>query len=73
VILRSIIALAHDLGMDVVAEGVESDGDALDLHDLGCEYVQGFLYGQPMSAAEATRLLFRPADAERAEGEPVEA
>ncbi|HZP20602.1 MAG TPA: EAL domain-containing protein [Bauldia sp.] len=59
VILRAIIGLAHDLGMDVVAEGAESEGDALELQELGCEFVQGFLYGQPMTAAEAGKLLFR--------------
>src|SRR5579863_4864835 len=40
VILRSIIALAHDLGMDVVAEGAETDSDAVELFQLGCEYAQ---------------------------------
>ncbi len=73
VILRSIISLAHDLGMDVVAEGVESDADALDLHELGCEFVQGFLYGQPMTAADASRLLFRPSEPALIEGEHVDA
>ena len=42
VILRSIIALAHDLGMDVVAEGAETDSDAVELYQLGCEYAQGY-------------------------------
>jgi EAL domain-containing protein (putative c-di-GMP-specific phosphodiesterase class I) len=47
VILRSIISLAHDLGMDVVAE----------LFQLGCEYAQGFAFGEPMSAERARELL----------------
>ncbi len=42
VILKSIIALAHDLGMDVVAEGAETDSDAVELYQLGCEYAQGY-------------------------------
>jgi len=57
VILRSIIALAHDLGMDVVAEGAESDSDAVELSQLGCEYAQGFVFGAPMSADKAKELL----------------
>ena len=57
VILRSIIALAHDLGMEVVAEGAETESDALELLQLGCEYVQGFLYGKPMPADRARKLL----------------
>jgi EAL domain-containing protein (putative c-di-GMP-specific phosphodiesterase class I) len=57
VILRSIIALAHDLGMEVVAEGAETDGDAVELYQLGCEYAQGFAFGEPMSAQAAGGLL----------------
>jgi diguanylate cyclase (GGDEF)-like protein/PAS domain S-box-containing protein len=57
VILRSMIALAHDLGMDVVAEGAENDSDAVELFQLGCEFAQGFVFGEPMSAERARGLL----------------
>jgi EAL domain-containing protein (putative c-di-GMP-specific phosphodiesterase class I) len=52
-----MIALAHDLGMDVVAEGAETDSDAVELFQLGCEYAQGFVFGEPMSAERARALL----------------
>ncbi len=57
VILRSIIALAHDLGMEVVAEGAETDSDAVELYQLGCEYAQGYVFGEPMTAEAARQLL----------------
>jgi len=57
VILRSIIALAHDLGMEVVAEGAETDSDAVELYQLGCEYAQGFAFGEPMTPEAARDLL----------------
>lgn len=56
VILRSIVAMAHDLGMDVVAEGAESDSDAVELYQLGCEFAQGFAFGEPMEADKAGKL-----------------
>jgi diguanylate cyclase (GGDEF)-like protein/PAS domain S-box-containing protein len=56
-VLRSIIALAHDLGMEVVAEGAETDSDAVELSQLGCEYAQGNYFGEPMSADDAKALL----------------
>ncbi|MFN3657549.1 MAG: EAL domain-containing protein [Pseudolabrys sp.] len=57
VILRSIIAMAHDLGMEVVAEGAETDSDAVELYQLGCEYAQGFAFGEPMTGDDARVLL----------------
>ena len=59
VILRSIIALAHDLGMEVVAEGAETDSDAVELYQLGCEYAQGFAFGEPMTRGRGAQLLRR--------------
>jgi EAL domain-containing protein (putative c-di-GMP-specific phosphodiesterase class I) len=43
--------------MDVVAEGAETDSDAVELFQLGCEYAQGFAFGEPMSAERARTLL----------------
>jgi EAL domain-containing protein (putative c-di-GMP-specific phosphodiesterase class I) len=57
VILRSIIAMAHDLSMDVIAEGAESDSDASELYQLGCEYAQGFAFGEPMDPDRAIALV----------------
>lgn len=56
-VLRSIVTLAHDLGMDVVAEGADTEADALDLHALGCEYARGAAFGHPISAIDARKLV----------------
>ncbi len=57
VLLRSIVTLAHDLGMEVVAEGAETESDVIELYQLGCEFAQGFAFGQPIAAAEARKLI----------------
>ncbi len=66
VILRSIVALGHDLGMAVVAEGAEGESDALELLQLGCEYAQGYFFGEAMSADEATAYIRKAYDAQPA-------
>jgi PAS domain S-box-containing protein len=60
VILRTIITMAHDLGMQIVAEGAEAEADAVELYQLGCEYGQGYAFGEPMSAMEARSLVGAP-------------
>ncbi|MDQ4059800.1 MAG: EAL domain-containing protein, partial [Pseudomonadota bacterium] len=65
IILRSIVSLAHDLGMEVVAEGAETPADADALRELGCEYVQGFAFGGPMPPEQALKLLLAQARATR--------
>jgi diguanylate cyclase (GGDEF)-like protein len=56
-VAKSIVALAHSLGLRVVAEGVETDGQLELLSQLGCDMAQGFLLGRPMSADQLSRLL----------------
>jgi EAL domain-containing protein (putative c-di-GMP-specific phosphodiesterase class I) len=56
-IVRSIIHMAHNLDLEVIAEGVETIGQAQFLRAEGCDEVQGFLYGKPMSAGEFERLF----------------
>ena len=56
-IVRSVVSLAHELGMRVVAEGVESEWQLDQLRELDCEYAQGFLLARPLDPATATRVL----------------
>ncbi|HYF01673.1 MAG TPA: EAL domain-containing protein, partial [Planctomycetota bacterium] len=56
-IVRTIVALARSLSLQVVAEGVESDGQREALVQLGCDAFQGFIFSRPMPAADIERLL----------------
>ena len=56
-IVPTIIDLAHDLGMRVVAEGIETVGQAQRLTEMNCEAAQGFYFGQAVPADEARDLI----------------
>ena len=58
-IVKAIVALAHNLGMEVIAEGVETQAHLDRLKLLGCEYAQGFYIAGPLDAGAATALLER--------------
>jgi EAL domain len=52
-----VVALGHELGKKVVAEGVETAEDAAFLRSIGCELAQGFYYGEPMPDRDVLHLL----------------
>ena len=57
VLVKSMVGMAHDLGLSVVAEGVSDETDAMNLRQMGCEYAQSFMFGPPLSAEATLRLL----------------
>jgi diguanylate cyclase (GGDEF)-like protein len=75
-ILKSMITLARDLGIQVVAEGVESADQVEQLRELECDSMQGYWFHMPMAEAEVTKLLVtrgRPHPAGRKKTEAVTA
>lgn len=56
-IIRSIALLAHSLGMDVIAEGIETERHLARLRELKCEYGQGYYFSTPCSAADITEMI----------------
>jgi EAL domain-containing protein (putative c-di-GMP-specific phosphodiesterase class I) len=55
-IVKAILQLAHSLKLEVIAEGVETDQQLCDLRELGCDYLQGYLFSRPVDAGAAERL-----------------
>ena len=59
-IVSSVISLSHSLHMQVVAEGVEEDGQVQFLRKNGCELLQGFFFGRPMPDEDFARGYLPP-------------
>jgi len=72
-IIRSIIAMAHSLALEVVAEGVETPGQAEFLSRERCEQAQGYLYAQPLSAEQFDRYLQKASLARDSGDDPLTA
>jgi EAL domain-containing protein (putative c-di-GMP-specific phosphodiesterase class I) len=56
-IVRTIITLGRNLGLKMVAEGVETEEQIAKLREFGCEFAQGYYFSVPVNAQEATDLL----------------
>ena len=56
-VVRAAIGLAHELGLDVIAEGVETEAQMRFLIGAGCEQAQGYYFSRPIRADQATALL----------------
>jgi diguanylate cyclase (GGDEF)-like protein/PAS domain S-box-containing protein len=57
VLLKSMVNMAHELGLSVVAEGISDENDALELRQMGCEYVQSFMFGAPIPGDQVLKML----------------
>ena len=56
-VVHTVISLGHSLGMDVVAEGIETLEQANELRSLGCQYAQGYFFSKPVTQTCAEALL----------------
>lgn len=58
-IVKAIINLAHSLGLDVIAEGIETEAQLKILKELGCEYGQGYLFAHPLNSVDVMSTVQR--------------
>jgi len=56
-VVRAAIRLAHELGIEIIAEGVETEGQEKFLLSAGCEHGQGYFFSKPVNVERATELL----------------
>jgi EAL domain-containing protein (putative c-di-GMP-specific phosphodiesterase class I) len=56
-IVRTIVTLAHELGLEVIGEGAETLGEVTSLLAIGCHYAQGYYFSRPVPPEQAVQLL----------------
>ena len=55
--VAAIISIGHIMNFDVISEGVEQDDQLETLKSIGCDYIQGFIWGRPLSPEDAEDLV----------------
>lgn len=55
--IRHMIRMAHELALQVVAEGIESDGQVQLLREMQCDYIQGYVFSKPLTASDFVKFL----------------
>jgi len=55
--VAAIISLGHIMGYEVISEGVEEDDQLETLRKIGCDYIQGYIWGRPLPQEEAEKLI----------------
>lgn len=55
--VEAIISMGHVMGFDVISEGVEENNQIHTLQEIGCDYIQGFVWGRPLPPEEAEKLV----------------
>lgn len=70
IVVDAVSAMAHDLGLEVVAEGIETESQHQESLALGCDYTQGYLHARPMTFEGIEALLTRPRTGGQSIGTP---
>ena len=63
--VRSTINLAHELGLQVVAEGIEDEATLDMLRQLGCDYAQGYFISKPIASGDFLELIMKQGQTRR--------
>jgi diguanylate cyclase (GGDEF)-like protein/PAS domain S-box-containing protein len=72
-LVRTIVVMAHNLGLEVVAEGIETENQLNLVSTLGCEFVQGYFFSPPLASRDIERFVFEAKTIKLAENRKLQA